>query len=464
MSIIETTSSYPRVMDGREIALQEAVPADVPLVHAGELSPQVFDVEPTVRSATIDDIPALVRIELRAYADVYGADPKPEVVEGVHKKYEERIDLLGDLVRVIERPDRGVYGVIVCCTTDRDKEDFLKEDRDLTSNETLRDIYSPGKNAYIVNLALLPEYQGKGEHFSLFADAIKLGIELGVDKTYFESRLPGLDRWAGGEWVRRYREKAEKMGIPQPTESELANVYWRLTEIRGGVEKPKDPLLRLYSDLGATPLRLIEDAWKPDSSSRGFGVLCEFELPKKEVADEPTLVSPEQIPEERKGFLRRTVEWINNHKKVSFLGGTAIAGLAYSFTQNSVGEILEGAKESASWAPGAYLGSWALIGAGAAMMLVGAGKKITFKNLLKRPGNELADAYNESALVRAGFKVNAVGALAAAGVVTTAVFMGLPPAAWTAALAPAADFYSTLVTRKLAVDGAEKIKLSAQAE
>lgn len=233
--------------------------------------------QPSVRNATLEDVDALVNVELTAFRDVYG-DPTPEVVESVKQSYQERVKLLDDLVSVLE-DERGVYGLIASCTTDLTESDFLSGDLDMTDTATIQRIYAAaGKNAYVVNLAVLPDRAGRNDVPYLIASALAKGHELGVAVAYFVSRIPGFDAW------QKARATGTEAGfLSTASTDELANTYWQATQRNG---KPLDPLIRMYSDLGARPLRLVSDAWKPDRSSGGYGVMFEYRFPQAQSKEE----------------------------------------------------------------------------------------------------------------------------------------------------------------------------------
>lgn len=229
---------------------------------------------PRVRAATMADLDSLVHIEFAAYNEVYGRTLDLDLIAETRDKYFERIELLGEWVRVLEDRRHGTYGMIVCCPTNLPKEDFISEARDMTQNEALYDVRDPnGKYGYIVNLAILPRFQGWGTHFVLFEDCRQRAVANGVESVFFESRIPGFKRW-----LARERETREAAGLSAPKVHEAAESYWRLTVRQGELEKPKDPLLQIYADFGCVPLCLIENAWEADDASMGYGVLCEFPL------------------------------------------------------------------------------------------------------------------------------------------------------------------------------------------
>lgn len=392
-----------------------------------------------VRAAALADLDAIVRVELEAFSDVYGERPSKGVVRSVRSKYRERLKLLGEWVRVIENQQFGVYGVFVCCPTSYDRREFLVEQRDLTSNEAIHEIYDPkGKNVYVVNLAVLPKAQGRGAHRLLFADAIKKAIKVGMERAFFESRLPGLRHWLetlpdeewDGESIRS-----------------LADKYWRLTD---DANKPIDRLLRKYTNFGCVPLRLVENAWGPDAPSMGYGVLCEFTVPYQRVF--------KWVRD-----IRRMGKRISDHKKGIFWLTTIVVALAYSTLSSGLSETIGGLRGVVVWFLPAYIGSWIIMLSGLGMMIYGVGKDVSFKNLLLKAGTEMRAVaaklpnFADSGLIRFGFVVNVVGALGAAGVVAGAVLVSMPLGAGLAAAAPAiADAYATVALRVMLVKAINK--------
>jgi len=421
---------------------QQANPSEA---RIGSVTTPEASIEPYVRSATIGDVSALARVELKAYTDVYGKEPQDSVVMTVHDKYRERIELLGDWIRVLESPTEGVYGVMVCCPTNLGKEDFLHNDRDMTQNETLREIYDPtGKSAYIVNLAVLP-HSGHGGSIELFVDALQKGVAAGISHTFFESRLPGFERWCKRKFAALAPNKTTL------SSDELADEYWQTIETRQGTEQPIDPLLRKYVSFGCKPLCLVKDAWKTDLPSKGYGVLCDFETPGQNEGDIkehmlPVEVSADPLNEKSINFMGSALRWAKRHKKALLLG-SAVAGLAYSAVTSSESDIISHVKEAVPWVGAAYATSLSAYVGGAGLMLAGTGQK--FKEFFRRRASPIEMPGVAKGLAKIGFWVNSVGALAAAATAGVGVVEALPPEAWTALAIPAIDVYSTVVTRSL---------------
>jgi|GEM_PF-3622992 len=413
----------------------------------------------SIRAATVDDIDDLVKIELEAYRDVY-VEVTPDLLTRLHDKFTERVLLLGNLVRVIEHPERGVYGMIAYCPTSCDQGDFLTAKRDMTSNEALRDVYdADGKNAYVVNLAILPEWQGNGDHFKLLADCIDIASAMGIKDAFFESRLPGLERWSEQKLA-----EAQEAGESLPSFAVLADVYWQLKRVRDGIEQPVDPLLRMYASFGCVPLRLVEGAWKPDSSSHGYGVLCKYTIPYESSSEKDQVVEADAQDHEnfaaygaaegtRGRALDSGLEWAREHKRTLFLGATAVAGLVYSAFNASVAEVISRVQENTPWAPALYGMSWGLFWTGVASMVLGAGQKIHLRNALGLTQEQraaISEQSSSSKLIRAGFWMNAGGAVGAAAVAAVAILEALPfPGNLATLTIPLADLYSTIVVRSL---------------
>jgi hypothetical protein len=455
----------------------EAPSASLDVVVAPVLPETTYDtkIESIVRAATPEDVDALTNIELIAYSEIYGDNPDDDTVNTVRTKYSERVSLLGDWMRVLEDPHLGVYGMIVACPTSHDRQDFMQGALDMTDNSIIRDVYDPqGKNAYVVNLAILPHHKRQGGRFDLFADAIKVGSERGIETTFFESRLPGFDRWLKSAY-----SEDDLRGLDKSSIDTLAEYYWRSKEIRGGVSVPKDPLLRIYTNFGCTPLKLITDAWKTDKPSVGYGVLCEFSVPKEEgsevhasglanaseVHDEVRYVDVPVTDKDRLklaeaseaadglegsgGFFRGILNTARRHKKAVIVGTSVLATAAYAYaSKDDISHLLDKAKEEGPEYLSAYAASMGLFIGGAAMMAVGVGAKIgsIFRKENRSVENLAHQAPTNERLLRGGFWVNLAGAVGAAVVAGAAI---AEAKAWPLMPAAAADLYATLALRTL---------------
>lgn len=477
---------------------------------------RAISAEPRVRAATPDDVDALVRVELSAYQEVYG-NPTPQKQAELRQKYAERVDLLGDWLRVLEEPGKGVYGMMVCCRTNLGRQDFVEQAStlDMTNNDVIRQTHDPdGTNVYIVNLAILANNRGQGARFHLLGDAIQKGMAEGIAHTYFESRMPGFERWLARQLPGLSKE--DIAALPTEAVDNYAQTYWTATRGEPGEERPLDPLLYMYTSFGCKPLMLVSDAWKTDRPSRGYGVLFEYTTPGvEEQADEApdsvehaagsqggiatsvgsisvgseiqdqTAANAEPSPEDTEpdeaslqpdesqeaptdqeqqarllGFFSRAVQWARAHKTALALS-SAGAGIAYTVGTGAGGELMQNIQENSSWIIPAYTTSMTAFVGGAVAMAAAVGGRV--RQFLRpqatleqvRPGQET--------LLKTGFWLNTAGALGAASVAAAGVVETLPPAAWGVLAIPAIDIYTTAVTRNWLYSKIKHFKQKAQA-
>jgi len=67
-----------------------------------------------VRAATMDDLDAMLEVELRAFADVYGANPGRDLIDALRSVWAGRLEFLGSWARVLETRDDGIIGLLMC--------------------------------------------------------------------------------------------------------------------------------------------------------------------------------------------------------------------------------------------------------------------------------------------------------------------------------------------------------------
>jgi hypothetical protein len=461
-------------------------PGVLPVQEVSELSlvEETIASEPRVRGATMGDLDALVTIELAAYQGVYGAEPDQAVVDGVRDKYQERIEFLGNYIRVLETPEDGVYGMIVCCPTNLSRDELLTADIDMTDNANIRNAYdADGKSGYVVNLAVHPDKQGIGASALLFADGMAVAMEQGVERTFFESRLPGFQKWLD----KRFGAEAASE-LTEDNLDGLVEEYASATRIVRGQERPVDSLLRIYTDIGAVPLRIVKDAWKPDRPSKSYGMLCELELPKPEavtveeavptdvleIVAEPEasmLIEGGAIQESdiAKHGLSAVFDRIKGWRrhKTEILLGSAVAGLGYSALAGDTGKILDAAREELPWVGTAWGGSMAVYAASAAYVLYSAGRSVNVKNIFGNFREEMGHARGKirsDRLTKTAFWTNAVAGVTAGVVASAGIVETLPPSAWGALAVPFADMYGTVALRKAIYGSAPKESDESAAE
>ncbi len=381
----------------------------------------VRELGPSIRSASGEDLEALVRVELSAYKDVYGEDPASETIEAVRAKFDDRIDLLGDWIRVLEHPDDGVYGMVVMCPTHLSADDFV--DKSMTDSATLHDVFDPeGDNAYIVNMAILSNDHDVNS-LDMFRDASQFGVERGLSTAYFESRLPRFQRWLD--------HQTTVDGIESPTDAEVdayAEQYWQLTKEVNGEDTPIDPLLAMYVKYGSRPLRLVRNAWNEDHTSRAYGVLCSF-TPSADFLNSSETDEPDQTIDKSESIGTRVMERLRlNRKRIataSILGSVAL-GVPH-VVDNWDRVVDEGPVYAASYG----LFTAAYLSGGITRLASGVGRRVSA--WMHSNHDEEAEP---SGLVKkvenASLYANGIGAVGMAGTAVAATIALLPPRSWPA--------------------------------
>lgn len=457
MTDVEKSHPYnPVPISEAEVALFRTVDgvADETVVTA-EILPRA-----SIRGATLDDLEALVRIELGAFSDVYGSVPDEPTVANIRQTYRRRLEMMGDWVRVMEHPTVGVFGMLVICKTSYDKDDFIG--LDMTDARDIEAVYDPaGQNTYVVNMAILPANQQLGNSWDLYIDAVLRGKREGIGNVYFESRIPRLGKWIEAQVG---REAAENLTGPEL--DRYAQQYWQTTaefDDKPGVLRPIDGLLRIYADMGAVPLRLIKDAWQRDEPSKAYGVLCELvlaDLPigedKAEQAEPPTggaAAVIEQIPansaeledlenpRQSFNFLKKAVKKLG-WRRAGLLGSAVGVG-SYELATDSTQHLLHELGTNAPWVVEAWGASFATFMASGALALTAAGVSTRNPFKIKEHLPEISARLRQNRFLRANFFINRASAVGAAAVVGAGIIEALPPTGWAALALPAADLYGT---------------------
>jgi hypothetical protein len=217
-----------------------------------------------------DDIERLVDVDLTAFRSVYKDydTPETELRNSLIDMFTIRLDKVGpDWFRVAEK-DGLIVGFLVGCPTAKTPDEF-KSWEDTTDNGTLLSTYNPaGPNVYIVSLSMLSS-AGEGARNMLILHCMGKAIERGYDQFFFESRLPGLLSWVR----RRCRDEGRDVeSLTTEERLDLAESYFRSTRAVKGKQLPLDPLLRIYTQIGCTFLRVFPDAYE-DTKSMNFGTV-----------------------------------------------------------------------------------------------------------------------------------------------------------------------------------------------
>ena len=218
-----------------------------------------------IRRPCLNDVPALVALELQGFPDVYERHPDRSsgcLANALTDRFEQRVLLLGQFSLVREDGFGTIDSMLIACPTDVAPMDFPALQLDMTTAEGISGLLDPkGAYRYFINLVTVATGGGR---LSLFRELLARSLEEGFVSTYFESRLPRFRSWVTGQGL-------DPGGLVSSELSHLACTYVAAVGRNG---RPVDPLLAMYSSCGARPLRLVPNAWPVDAESLGFGMLC----------------------------------------------------------------------------------------------------------------------------------------------------------------------------------------------
>jgi hypothetical protein len=241
---------------------------------------------PVVRAARPDDLDGIVDLELTAFADVYksslGGETDPETVAAVRQRFSDRLELLGSWVRILEFPVGNIVGAKIAYPIKLSLEEVVElcdHGCDMRDIEVIRDIFDEDGTAFwSLSLAVAPDAGIISGMSFLDADMRALRAARGIQPTYFLSRLPGL-----ADWAARQLTGVDVTELPSARRKALASHYLRATVQHNGISRIADPLLAMYVDSGAVPVKLVS-LWgdtRPakgviDIPSLGYHVLCKY--------------------------------------------------------------------------------------------------------------------------------------------------------------------------------------------
>lgn len=254
---LRSVDSYDTNVEGLRLQTQETI-------KAGNLR---------MRAATPDDIEQLVDLDMLSFKEVYRHYPASydEQRADILQKFTNRFELTGySWTEVLEGDDGTVVGFVMGCPTTIEPEEFESWEQ-ITDNGTLNSTYNKdGKNLYVVSLTVAPGLMATGAHNMLYMDIMGKCYERGMDKGFFESRLPGLKTWL------TRTTKAEGKTIDELSEEEklaYAEEYLNTKRLTSkGKEVPLDPLIRSFDAIGADFVKVVPDGYQ-DEESLNFGVI-----------------------------------------------------------------------------------------------------------------------------------------------------------------------------------------------
>lgn len=234
-----------------------------------------------VRDATTDDIDTMVSVDMKAFERVYASYgmSDEELRADLRAKFEQRYQKVGgEWIQLIET-DGECVGFMMCCPTSKSPEEFTSWE-ETTDGGTLETTYDPdGDNIYVVSLSMLPKGSKINGQDALITRAIGQAIERGYEQSYFESRLPGLRTWV------RIQCRREGLSIDELSPGDLqdmAQQYFGLTVEINGREVPRDPLIRMYSEVGCEFVKVVPNAYE-DRPSMNFGAVGVYKNPIPDV-------------------------------------------------------------------------------------------------------------------------------------------------------------------------------------
>jgi hypothetical protein len=238
------------------------------------------DNHPVVRAARQDDLEAIVSLELEVFHDAYESPQDPLTIVFVRQNFAERLELLGSWARVLEIPGYGIAGMNLAYPIRLGLPELAglcDQGRFMDTPEVIREILDEdGSAMWGLDLAVRPSAGLLSGLSFLAPDMEKLKAAHGIRHTYFFSRLPGLARW-----VTEQMADVSPAELPSERRDALARQYLRATVRRGSISRMADPLLAMYVDSGAVPVKLVS-SWGDtcpslgtDMASLGYKVLCE---------------------------------------------------------------------------------------------------------------------------------------------------------------------------------------------
>lgn len=292
---VETTgvkqAVLPSVVDIRrevDAALAEVLPATLPTAEEAQPEEPQINEQPaktdkpekarkpkfTLREATIDDIDAIVDVDMRSFDSVYSSygQTQEELRKELHDKFLGRFEKVGGYWMPVLERDGKIVGFMTCCPTSKTPEEFESWEK-TTDNGTLETTYDPdGKNLYVVTLSVLPE--GSAGKDMLYGNQIAKVLVSGFDQAFFESRLPGLRGWV----LKNKCEGSEVLldALTPELQEAYANEYFELKTESKGRQVRQDKLVRLYERIGCKPVKVAPNAYQ-DKPSMDFGVVFTYD-------------------------------------------------------------------------------------------------------------------------------------------------------------------------------------------
>lgn len=157
----------------------------------------------------------------------------------------------------------------------------------------------------------------------------------------------------------------------------------------------------------------------------------------------------------------RFKDWVSKRKgRIAF--GLAGASVTATLINNPLSELKDDVIEAAPWVAAGVGISEAAFCVGAAMMIAAVGDKIGNPLKLKNKVPSIAEKANNSKMFKAGFWINAGGAVGDFAVISTGVLAQLPKESYPTLSLTLLDLGATIAVRKAILSGIENNAGSSQ--
>ena len=154
------------------------------------------------------------------------------------------------------------------------------------------------------------------------------------------------------------------------------------------------------------------------------------------------------------GLFRRFSKWARKRKTALVLGAAGLSTAA-TLTLNPISELKDDVIEAAPYVGAGVVASEVAFVVGGAMMLGAIGEKIGNPLKIKEKIPEIATKADTSRMFKAGFWINATGAVGDFAVISTGVVASMPVESYPTLSLTLLDLGATIDVRKMILDGIE---------
>lgn len=406
-----------------------------------------------VRLATIDDLNALVELDLRAFRHVYRHYEltEAEMAERMERQIRRRLEMAPEWCVVLER-DGVLLGSLMTWPSSIPPEEFSSWEASTDGGELLV-LDSDTPWIYGVSLASLPAGGPDVAEQLMLYGAGHLLIGGGRDLCFFEARMPGLRRWA------RARLGDEGLTLDEVDDdiiNRLAEYYYADRINVDGELVRRDPELRMYEAAGVRFERAVPAAYA-DYASLDYGVLA--------LIDNPVPVAFRQNKTVKRSisallhWVAQTPQRIARFDKVASVSSQQlilIAALLLALVSLAVtpfGAVYDDVRSAVPWVGLGIVVSEIVLTAGIVIMASCLG--ISWAGSFRAARREIAafdwstvaQELRGSALFWTGFVLSVIGGAGDGIVLIAGVGSSLPMRSWGLMVLPFLDLAVTVVIR-----------------